>query len=78
MTPETIAYILHLLDTQYQHIAAQRLKSNAAGEKQRVYYCGLLNGCNLVVSEGYTVNRTITVNAEGKHELIDREGSAIK
>ena len=36
MTPETIAYILHLLDTQYQHIATQRLKSNAAGEKQRV------------------------------------------
>ena len=76
MTPETIAYILHLLDTQYQHIATQRLKSNAAGEKQRVYYCGLLNGANLVFSEVYTANRMITVDANGKHQLLDREGEA--
>lgn len=76
MTPETLAYILQLLDTQYQHIATQRRLSNAAGERQRVYYCGFLHGCNLAISDGYMVNRMITVDDNGRHSVIDREGEA--
>lgn len=76
MTPETLAYILQVLDSQYQHIATQSRLSKAAGERQRLYYCGILHGCNLVVSDGYMLNRIITVDANGKHRLLDREGEA--
>lgn len=69
MKPETIAYLLALLDSQFAHIATQRRKSKAAGERQRIYYSGVYTAINAAISEAFTKPVCILVSPEGKHSI---------
>jgi len=73
MKPETTAYLLSVLNSQYAHIAEQARTSKAAGERQRHYYNGMRSMFEAVISEGYTDDsRMLSVSAEGVHFIVDR------
>lgn len=73
MKPETAAYILSLLDSQYAHIAEQARVSKTAGERQRMYYNGMRTMLEAVLSEGYTDDACmLSVSADGVHSVFDR------
>ena len=71
MTPETIAYMLQLLDSQYQHIDTQRRRSKAAGERQRIYYSGVSVAVNAAISEAYTQPVCVICGADGNHSVVE-------
>lgn len=67
----TIGYIIKLLDTQYAHIADQRARNKAQGERQRIHYAAMFQMANVAVSEAFTSKERvfITVDSYGKHTL---------
>ena len=71
MKPETISYLLQLLDSQHAHIAECSRRSKAEGERQRLYYTGLSTAVNAAISEAYTEPVAVFLNHDGKHSVIE-------
>ena len=71
MKPETVAYLLQMLDSQCAHIAECSRRSKAAGERQRQYYTGMATAVNTAISEAYTEPVAVFLNHDGKHSVIE-------
>lgn len=65
----TLAYLINLLDTQYAHIKSCAATSKSAGEQQRIYYTGLHDMFNAMISDAFENDLMLSVDEYGKHSI---------